>query len=874
MNIIHTRLWSEHLAAKKDDKHTDAREKLRNAYKHFWDNAVTLSKEIQKTVPQLTLHDDSHFIALWERADQIAGTNLNLTPLEVFVFGGAVLIHDAANSTAAFKGGIEEIKDSAEWSDSLADWQSEQESLEVDTPPEVEQQILLKVLRSLHAQRAETLCDLEVNAATGTFHLIQDDLIRSHLGELIGKIAASHHWDVEDLSNRLQPNVGAPSGFPADWTVRPMLIAALLRCADAVQIDQKRTPDFLYGLLELRGISETHWRAQNHLATPMIDPSDSSSLLFTSTKAYDINEAEAWWIAYDSIAMASHELIKTNAFLKDFNLPHLAINRLSHSDSPRRLAKHVQTKGWEPVPANVHINNINNIVDMFGGEKLYGNHPHVAIRELIQNAADAIRLRRALENEGSSYNGKITVRLESINNEENSDSWLHIEDDGIGMSEAVLTGPLLDFGGGYLSSAIVRIERPGLVGKKLKRSGKYGIGFFSVFMLSDKVKIVTKPYDAGLAETRTLAFNKGYKQRPMLIKENPKNFGATNSTRVSVLLSKKMKDNILSITKSTFLERTKHPITIQQLIGSIAPIVDIDIFVDNTQVHHQDWHKLDAKKWLKQILLYNTNEAKIDTLSPLVEFINPKNHSIGRAAIATDSNLGVITIGGLATPPSNRHIGKEFIGAIDYIPSGPKRSADQAIARGRLDKWASRQAKAMAKLDLSNYEKFNASCRVANFGGNATPIAVMQLMKNYVTLEGLYNYLLTGNTVFSPIDNYAYKVENKFVITSITDQHDGFSNGYEEDELEYLVASLESPYSTGTTKAYCEVPTTTYNAPLSFLRKLYDFAKTKNTPIKSSLENDIIFAKYVGEDSPRQGLTYGEEITSSGLKLSIETNSN
>ncbi|MGB8842517.1 MAG: hypothetical protein WCC64_15765 [Aliidongia sp.] len=42
-------------------------------------------------MPGLTLHDEAHLSALWDRASQLAGTDFHLNPLEAFIFGGAVI---------------------------------------------------------------------------------------------------------------------------------------------------------------------------------------------------------------------------------------------------------------------------------------------------------------------------------------------------------------------------------------------------------------------------------------------------------------------------------------------------------------------------------------------------------------------------------------------------------------------------------------------------------------------------------------------------------------------------------------------------------------------------------------------------------------
>ena len=112
------------------------------------------------------------------------------------------------------------------------------------------------------------------------------------------------------------------------------------------------------------------------------------------------------------------------------------------------------------------------IVDTLGGSKLYGDDPTVALRELIQNAADAVQARRRYEKRSADW-GRITVDLLSESNK----VWLVVEDNGIGMSEHVLTGPLLDFGTSFWRSSLATEEFPGLMAAGMRAIGRFGMAF-------------------------------------------------------------------------------------------------------------------------------------------------------------------------------------------------------------------------------------------------------------------------------------------------------------------------------------------------------------------------------------------------------------
>ena len=66
-----------------------------------------LTDRIASALPGLTIHDVSHLDALWDIAEIIAGDEFPLNPLESYVFGCAVFLHDAGLCFEAFSGGRE-----------------------------------------------------------------------------------------------------------------------------------------------------------------------------------------------------------------------------------------------------------------------------------------------------------------------------------------------------------------------------------------------------------------------------------------------------------------------------------------------------------------------------------------------------------------------------------------------------------------------------------------------------------------------------------------------------------------------------------------------------------------------------------------------
>jgi len=857
------------------------REQLRASYRQFWDNAVELSREIQRDLPQLTLHDDRHFEALWARADQIAGDDFELTPLEVFVFGGAILLHDAANSLAAFPGRLDAVEATPEWRDALAQWIEQQDDIRPPEPDaEARRALLLDTLRAIHAERARDLADFEVETAGRRHHLLGDDQLRTHLGALIGEIAASHHWDVGTLVERLGGTRGSLSGMPASWVVRPVLLAGLLRCADATQLDQDRAPDFLYGLMQLRGLSEQHWRAQNRLAHPYVNPAEPDALVFTSTRPFAEEDANAWWIAYDALGVANSELQAMDALLRDIGLPAFQVNRIRGAGAPDRLAQLVQVSGWRPVLANVKISRVDRILDLFGGEKLYGHQMWVPIRELIQNAADAIRYRRELEPEQSSYTGRITARLR----DDGSDHlWIEIDDDGLGMSEAVLTGPLIDFGTSFISSSLVKAERPGLLSKGRKRTGKFGIGFFSAFMIADEITVFSRPFDQGVHQSRTLKFSKDAQTRPILLDASRDATTPTVSTRVTLKLERTMLDQVLRF--GSAFSSSKTTVTFAELIGVICPLLDVDIFVDVggqvTKIHSRNWFEEDRVAWLRRISLPHVNKAinvPIETIEaemadavPRLTFIDPEDPSAGLASISGVAARGARAVGMLRATDGFNQFANEFWGAIDYQATEPRRSHGPPRSRALLGRWASEQASLAAQKVAAGSQQRIIARRVADFHGDATPIASISFDRDWLSLEEAFDKACRVGKVYAPV-KADFGRDNAPVMSVVRERQSGLIDNYFPDELEFLVPIMEG--SDSGANAYYAIPTDDQPAHHSFLSMMFRLGISRGLEIAGRFIEHFPMARYVGEDSPRQGLAHGAMIHGEVLELTFGNSGN
>lgn len=732
-NMQRTALWKTAFAERPDDPFVDQRKRLSASLSIFRANIEPVVKRIGEVLPGLTLHDVTHLDALWETASLIAGDNYPLNPLEAFVFGSAVLLHDSAMCWEAYENGRPGVRRTDEWKDAYAD-----ECDRCPTKEDEERKALadFAALRALHAHQAAKLPEVAwKHPDTGQeLYLIEDAQLRIELGGLAGRIASSHHWDIDALAVGLGEQFNAPSAFPSDWAVDPIKVACLLRCADASHVNDARAPLFLYALVKRQGISLNHWRTQNRMMGPSLDGGDDlgNAILYTSSRPFKESDSAAWWIAHDAVVMIDKELRMANALLKARarpTAPEFRVKRVTGVDSLDDLTCHLRVEGWSPCKAEPHVSNVESLVRELGGEKLYGtgiDTVEIVLRELIQNARDGVVARRFVE---PNFEGEISVRVEEIDGQR----WLVVEDDGIGMSRKVLTGPLLDFGNSFWKSSLVNSEFPGLRSSRFRSVGRFGIGFYSIFMIAEQAEVFSKGWDKGLDDCNTLLFNSGVSLRPVLRPGRPDGFSIRSSTRVRLKLkSGLLLSNCNIEIKPNYLGAQSFSIPFESFVSAIAVGLDVRIYASCLGASRAEVHggipkvNPSAKEILSRISFSTAQSnpsvaAKVDANHQRLRPIESDGNLLGVAAIATSSDngsamLSMLTVGGLATSIQGRN-SHSFIGYIDHKPDSARRGPSAFAAPSEvLAAWAREQLSILESANVSDFERCIAGLYAGEFG--------------------------------------------------------------------------------------------------------------------------------------------------------------
>lgn len=666
---------------------------LESAFDSFRSRVSLLVAQIHKDMPSLTVHDITHLDALWWTASEITGDDYPLNPAEAFVLGGAILLHDSAHSIAAYPGGIEEITNLPEWKSISSRYQDGDSKL--DHHSKEFQLALFDTLRAMHPKQARKLPLIHWSPPgdSAPMYLIENDELRSCYGDIIGQIAESHWFHPHELENFKHLKATPPALLhPTPWTVDVLKLAAILRTADAAHIDSQRAPKFLSAITQPGGASLVHWQFQARVNKVKRDPDPDRNELCITSSPFPASEQEAWWLAYDMAQLINKELQAVDRLLLDTGRKRFMARTVAYAYNSDVFAKNVPTENWHPVDSSVKISDVNSIVEHFGGEQLYGNFPSLALRELIQNSTDAIHACRSLGGLGDEE-GEIEVSLKETSD---NDGVLQITDTGIGMSRYVLTDVLLDFGRSLWRSPEINSEWSDLSGTKFQATGKFGIGFFSIFMLGSEISLTTKRYESKDNESSDwiLEFKNGTHTRPILRKPAPQEKLKRHGTRISIKINSKTKEKLL-----TNRYDRNPPLTLAQLCASLAPALDINLYTqvdDNPKeitIRPNDWTYISPQELRARLApLYRAGEQPFEHLSTISDSAGSVK---GRLAVDNERYLSAFTTAtGVGT--CNGIFAGRFDGVYGIVKSKPqadlaRQTASPDLTLEEIRKWAHEQ---------------------------------------------------------------------------------------------------------------------------------------------------------------------------------------
>jgi molecular chaperone HtpG len=318
--------------------------------------------------------------------------------------------------------------------------------------------------------------------------------LSDNLLNLAGVIARSHGTSVRSLLEYLKKEYYSEITYK---DIHMVFIMVILRISDYLQIQSNRAPKATIQVQRIKSpISSEEWNVHQaifdvnsiqpdpELIKVIAEPSDVKTYLKLKKLLNDIqSELDSSWAVLGEI----YGLYER----KNLDKLGLTIRRInSNLNDPnfKEKIKYIPIKAsFEAVPDLLKL-----LI-----RPLYGDRPEFGIRELIQNAVDAVLELRE-------YRKKTDIKDEDIIQQEadvsillekqDDDTWqLVVSDCGIGMTAEVICEYFLKAGASFRKSDAWFKNFTDKDGKsKVLRSGRFGIGILTAFLLGNEIHVSTR----------------------------------------------------------------------------------------------------------------------------------------------------------------------------------------------------------------------------------------------------------------------------------------------------------------------------------------------------------------------------------------------
>lgn len=330
-----------------------------------------------------------------------------------------------------------------------------------------------------------------------------EEWIRTHLaGKRLGiytgwlddlvALCRSHHEGYHELvAERFSCRIVAPPAV----LVNLRYLAAVLRVADILEFDPERTPEVI---LRHRGIplgNLVHWWKDHHISVAI-----QGNQPVITARPPDARIHRAVEVMVDQIN-EELRLCRILADEKRFGICPGLEDEVPHwwgLHSSVYLNINPREDAYEYIDGSFRPNT-KKLLELFSGTELYGS-PLIAVRELLQNAFDAVREQIAYlrlrqpdpADPGHEHTLGKLHRVELRFDLSEDGAWLICSDSGVGMTKAIIRDHFLVSGTPRRHEVLDLERRCKRAGFSLGRTGKFGIGVLSYFMLADRVSLSTR----------------------------------------------------------------------------------------------------------------------------------------------------------------------------------------------------------------------------------------------------------------------------------------------------------------------------------------------------------------------------------------------
>jgi len=488
---------------------------VRRYFHHFTDHCVTHSVRVIDNIGQFLT----------------PGQVSELEDVELYLLVAAALVHDIGLIVSENE--VRSLANDQNFRHSREKWLA---TLNCPMPTDwqlhgVERLFVAEYIRRIHGTRCRFYFDEQAapcRALVGS---------NAKLARWLGKIGEGHTLPFDEVSNE----ANYPHKVDLDCGhANVQFIVLCLRLGDLLDMSSRRTASFMRELSEpLPFASGSHWDQYEQIEVCNLAP-EKTVVIGGTCKSQDAERLLREWVEW--LRTESEKSVTAmNCCPERYRLH---IGKIQYNVQPQRDRSGKPLYEFREYRFNLDEEEV---FKRLFGQRLYGR-VDAALRELIQNAVDATRVRLALycsetsdwfsmesqakqaryadEYEKRKRTLPITLEVEKRTDTSSSrdEVWLCIEDQGVGMSRDVIEGFLLKVGRSRWR------HDTNLDGLAINTIGEFGVGFLSTFMISDRTVIETQsclPDEDGIRAT--IYSWKGYLATQPFNRKSP-------GTRVSMLI--------------------------------------------------------------------------------------------------------------------------------------------------------------------------------------------------------------------------------------------------------------------------------------------------------------------------------------------------
>ncbi|MBR2594039.1 MAG: ATP-binding protein [Firmicutes bacterium] len=312
--------------------------------------------------------------------------------------------------------------------------------------------------------------------------------------DIIGLIARSHGMNMLETEDYIKENYGRNAIFFGKIKDIPVFyLMSVLRLADYLDAGEHRAPIVLEHRQEIEvPLSKDEWKWNqciNFDDNCWDDLSQGLNIHADPDNSQKFNKIEQWLKAVQREIDLSWALLAEKYTADVYKL---SIHRIT-SNILDKFSRDDFNKKFVIKESKIKVNH--DIVKLLIAP-LYGDDPSYGVRELLQNAVDACRERKKLE-EGkgnTEYIPKVVINIDT------KKKIFTITDNGTGMNEDILLNYFLTIGASFRNSDSWKKNFAPEDGKtaNVVRTGKFGIGVLAGFLLGISIHVETKHIDENL----------------------------------------------------------------------------------------------------------------------------------------------------------------------------------------------------------------------------------------------------------------------------------------------------------------------------------------------------------------------------------------